>query len=169
MAMGWLLALRLLTADQDKKADRPEFVIIKIQTTLLRERPSYSGTSIHTAKQGEQFKFLDWDGAWVKVIVPPDRVAYVHKSAVIDNKNFEAMPKDQQASIKGFAPGQGGDVAMGTKGFNPQMEAEHKNKNNLYKAYEKLDRIEKTPTYLSDLSQLDRRLAEFAKEGNLKP
>ena len=157
MSMAWML---LFSSVQDKD-ERPETVVIQIIETTVRDKPSYNGAKICVAKQGEELKFIGWEGAWVKVMVDPNRVGYVNRSTVIDKKKY--VPPAAEGS-----EGSSGGVALATKGFSPQMEKEHKEKNNLQAAYAKLDRMEATPAYLRDSDKLDARLAKFAKEGNLK-
>jgi uncharacterized protein YgiM (DUF1202 family) len=160
--MGWVLALlTALAADQDKKEEKPEFVVIHIEKTLLRERPSYSSKGVQEAKLGDTFKFVAWEGPWVKLIAEGEKVLYVHRTAVTDKKKYVAP-------VGTGKDGDSGDIAMATKGFSPQMEKEHKEKKNLHEAYAKLDRIEQRPAYLKDPKALDERLARFAQEGNLK-
>jgi hypothetical protein len=153
------MALMLILALQDKQ-ERPEAVVVQMESTALRDKPNFAAPRIANAKYGDHFKFLAWEGEWVKVVGPAERVGYLHKNAIVDKKKWVPPQPGKE--------GDTGGVAMATKGFTPEMEAEHKNNNNLHKAYEKLDRIERTPAYLRDLDIVDARLSKFAKEGNLK-
>jgi hypothetical protein len=147
---------------QDKQEERPEFVCVSVSTVTLREKPNYNSPAIGVAKNGDRLKFIEWQGNWVRVMMPEgNRVAYVSKSAVCDQKKYTPPPPEG-------SEGASGDIALATKGFTPQMEKERKEKLNLHAAYAKLDRVEARPAYLKNPAMLDQRLATFAREGNLK-
>jgi hypothetical protein len=161
MAIAWLVAASLAPWAQEKQ-ERPQTVVIHMSKALLRSKPApIPETLIRLAMEGEEFKFVDWQGNWAKIELPSGEIAYVSRVSVQDKKTWKPP------AAQGSAPDKG-DVAMATKGFSPEMEAEHRKKNNLHQAYAKLDRIEKTPAFLADPMEVERRQEAFAREGKLR-
>jgi hypothetical protein len=155
MATLWAAAVLL--------QEPPPTVKINIESTWARSRPSYNASRLQKLNNGEQYRLLGSEaGGWVRIELSAGKEGFIHSTATIEPVKWR--PPDPEQGERTQA-----EIGATTKGFNPKMEREHREKHNLHRAYETLDRIEKMPQYRQDAERFDARIESFSKEGNLKP
>jgi hypothetical protein len=128
---------------------------IHVREAVVRSTPNYMGGASGKVFYGDKVTVLSEDGNWVKIASPS---GYLPKS-VVTKKSVPKNP-DQKYAGGSFKHD---EVALAGKGFNPQVEAEHKKGNtSLASAYLQVDRIEGF-----DVS--DAELKAFQTAGELNP
>jgi uncharacterized protein YgiM (DUF1202 family) len=157
--MSWVLALAALSLSQE--GESPKAIRINTKTALVKQGPSFSTKLIQTAKHGDEFVVLGREGVWFKVQLDGDAVGYIHKSATIEKSKYKPPMGEEGTGDKG--------LAMGAKGWNPEVEKAYIQKNNMGEAFKLLDEsVIGLPAYKHDRAALDARLERFRREGNLK-
>ncbi len=116
------LAILLLAAGTAWAAN-PTEMSVTVRTGQLRATPSQLGKLVGAAPYGERVKVLVVQGDWMQVQAAAG-TGWLHKSALSEKKiEMKAGASNVDATASGK------EVALATKGFNSDVEAEFKTKN----------------------------------------
>ncbi len=127
---------------------------VQVQTTQVRETPSYLGRVLAHLQYADQVEVVRQQGAWTQVQAS-GQTGWVNASALTGKKiELKAGADDVRRTASGE------EIALAGKGFNSQVEADFKQKNQDID-FTWIDRME---TYLVD----DAEIATFLHEGGLK-
>jgi SH3-like domain-containing protein len=100
-----------------------ETVVVKIQTTNLRNEPKFYSQTIASLTAGSSLEKLSSQDGWFKVRTAAGVVGWIHSSAV-ETKKFNLLAVDKSMKTQASA----GEVALAAKGFNKQVEENYKAK-----------------------------------------
>jgi|Deesub1362B_J571_1020462.scaffolds.fasta_scaffold00042_97 SH3-like domain-containing protein len=131
-----------------------ETLLIKVQTTSLRQRPEFYAPILATLNYGDKVEKLTEEGGWVKVRTGDGLIGWLHSSAV-ETKKIRLLAMNQ--TLKTEATSQ--EVALASKGFTKDLEKafRQKNKGLNYAQMEKMLRIKVSRS----------ELKRFLREGKL--
>jgi hypothetical protein len=148
-AAGTVLALVLLAAAAD-------IVVVKIQSTAIRQAPKFFAPIVATVKAGDQLTKVSEANGWIQVKTMAGASGWLHSGAVEKPKvgllaSSSAMKTQASSS----------EVALAGKGFNKQVEDSYKAKHAElnFAAVDKLLLVKATPAQVED----------FLKRGKLNP
>jgi SH3-like domain-containing protein len=145
MLGAWLLLATAASA---------EWMSVQVQSTQVREMPSYLGRVLATANYTERVEVLQRQRGWAQVRVG-GRIGWVNESA---------LTKKQLRLVSGAADversASGEEIALAGKGFNSQVEADFKAKNSAVD-FTWIDRMEK-------FTVSEQEIGDFLREGGLK-
>lgn len=146
----WFLAVSLvLTASASA-----EWMSVQVQTTQLRESPSYLGRVLATVSYTDRIEVLERQRGW----------AQVRASGTLGWVNESALTKKQLRLVSGAADversASGEEIALAGKGFNSQVEADFKAKNREVD-FTWIDRME-------TFKVSEQEIGSFMREGGLK-
>jgi len=131
-----------------------ESVIVKIQTTNVRQEPKFYAVSLATVQAGGSLEKLAEKEGWIQVRTADGVTGWIHSSAV-ETKKFTLTGIDGNMKTEASAS----EVALASKGFNKSVEenykARHAEAN--YAAVDLMERFKVTPA----------AVAEFLKKGRL--
>jgi len=134
-----------------------ETLIVKVQSTNLRQEPKFFSPSIATLKAGETAEKIAEQGGWFKVKTAKGLVGWLHSSAVQARK-FNLLAMDKPLETKATAD----EVALASKGFNKQVEEKYRARNTQisFEWVEKMLKIGFTPEQIRRFLE-EGKLAEF--------
>ncbi len=127
---------------------------VQIQTSPLRATPSPLGKVVTTLKYADQVEIIGKQTGWLQVKASGGQTGWVNESALTKKKivlSSGAQDVSRTAS--------GEELALAGKGFNSQVEADFKAKNQNID-FTWIDRMEK-------IVVTDQEVAGFLKEGGL--
>jgi uncharacterized protein YgiM (DUF1202 family) len=101
-----------------------ENLIVKVQTTSVREEPKFYSPVLATLKAGESVTQISAQAGWFKVRTSGGVEGWIHSSAV-RTKSFTLAAMDETLRTQATAE----EVALAGKGFNKQVEEEYKSRN----------------------------------------
>jgi SH3-like domain-containing protein len=100
-----------------------QILVVKVQTTQLRNAPQFFGPALASLKVGDKLEKLGEANGWVQVRTAAGTVGWIHSSAVGESSTTLAstgQPVRTQASAN--------EVALAGRGFNQQVEDSYKAK-----------------------------------------
>ena len=145
MLAAWLIMMATASA---------EWMSVQVQSTQVRETPSYLGRVLAVANYTDRVEVLQRQRGWAQVRVS-GRMGWVNESA---------LTKKQLRLVSGAADvertASGEEIALAGKGFNSQVEADFKAKNHQVD-FTWIDRMEK-------FRVSEQEIGDFLREGGLK-
>jgi uncharacterized protein YgiM (DUF1202 family) len=134
-----------------------ETLIVKVQTTYVRQEPKFYSPPVATLSAGESVTQISAQAGWYKVKTSKGIEGWIHSQAVQTGK-FTVTAMD--TSLKTTATAD--EVALAGKGFNKQVEDEYKSRNKELNFIE-VDRMLKIKVSPDELRRflMDGKLAEF--------
>lgn len=112
---GLLIVLLALAADT--------VVVVKIQTTAIRQNPQFFAPALVTLKAGDKLTKISEANGWIQVKTQTGLVGWIHSSAVeVPKLNLLASNDPMKTQAKAS------EVALAGKGFNKQVEDSYKSK-----------------------------------------
>jgi SH3-like domain-containing protein len=100
-----------------------ETLIVKVQSTSLRQDPKFYSPVLLALKAGEKVEKVSSQAGWVQVRTSGGVVGWVHSSAV-DVQKFSLLAMDKSMKTQASAS----EVALAGKGFNKQVEESYRAK-----------------------------------------
>ena len=100
-----------------------ETVIVKIQSTNLRQEPKFYSVSLAVLRAGENLTKVTQQGDWIQVRTSAGATGWIHSSAV-ETKKFNLLAMDKGLKTQASAS----EVALASKGFNKQVEQSYRSK-----------------------------------------
>jgi len=98
-------------------------VVVKIQTTAIRQNPQFFAPALLTLKTGDKLTKVGESNGWIQVKTPSGIVGWIHSSAVeVPKLNLLAANDPMKTQAKAS------EVALAGKGFNQQVEDSYKTK-----------------------------------------
>lgn len=151
----WIIAASVWLAAVGAWA-KPAFLSVAVETAPIRETPAVFGKVVATARYGDRVEVLAKQSGWSQVRLPDGLTGWLHESAMVRKKiELSAGAKDVSRTASGE------ELAMAGKGFNSQVEADFKAKNQNID-FTWIDRME---TY----GVGPDTIIGFLKEGGLQP
>lgn len=127
---------------------------VQVQTTQVRATPSYLGAVVATVKYADRVDVTAKQGGWSQVQIQ-GKTGWVNDSALTPKK---IELKADAGDVRRTASGE--EMALAGKGFNSQVEADFKSKNQEID-FTWIDRMETYAVSENDIQQ-------FLKEGGLQ-
>ena len=131
-----------------------ETLMVKVQTTHLREEPKFYASTVAVLNAGEVVEKISAASGWYQVRTAKGTVGWLHSSAVQTGK-FDLAAMDRPLTTKATAD----EIALAGKGFNEQIEESYRAKHSEAN-FAAVDRMLKI-----QVSQ--NELLKFLKEGGL--
>lgn len=100
-----------------------ETLIVKVQSTSLRQDPKFYSPVLLALKVGEKVEKVSSQAGWIQVRTSGGVVGWVHSSAV-DVQKFSLLAMDKTMKTQASAS----EVALAGKGFNKQVEESYRAK-----------------------------------------
>jgi len=99
-----------------------QILVVKVQTTQLRNSPQFFGPTLVTLKAGDRLEKLAEANGWIQVRTAGGAVGWIHSSAVAEGSAAVSPtgPVKTQATAN--------EVALAGRGFNKQVEDSYKAK-----------------------------------------
>jgi uncharacterized protein YgiM (DUF1202 family) len=131
-----------------------ETMVVKVQTTNLKNEPKFFADTIAVLKIGESVETIGLQNGWFNVKTSSGQVGWLHSSALVEKKSGLSV---LTTSVSAQTTGE--EVALAAKGFNKQVEDKYKadNPNIDFTWVDKMLKI-KVST---------KEIAEFLKKGKL--
>jgi SH3-like domain-containing protein len=129
---------------------------IQVQSVPLRATPSFLGRAVATAAYADRVEVLADQNGWMQVRTPQGTTGWVHESAL---SRKELVLKAGADDVSRTASGE--ELALAGKGFNSQVEADFKSRNQ-----------DVDFTWIDRMGQMvikDTEMLSFLKEGGLQP
>lgn len=116
-----------------------ETLIVTRKTTRLRAQKRLFAPPIADLREGDRLQQQGRDGAWAQVAFQ-DKVGWVHEGDVSANKEVRLSGEGVRETYSAS------EAAAARKGFNPQVERQHRQgKPQLEAAFRLVDQIDQTP------------------------
>lgn len=131
-----------------------ETLIVKVQTTSLRQTPKFYAPVVAALQAGERVEKIGSQEGWIQVRTSGGVVGWIHSSAV-EVQKFNLMAMDKSMKTQASAS----EVALAGKGFNKQVEESYKAKHGEV-SFVWVDKMLKIKIPAS-------QVAEFMKKGRL--
>ena len=129
---------------------------VQVRTVQIRATPSFLGRVVAPMSYGDRVQVLETKNAWMNVTGPGGQSGWVHGSALTKRKIvLAAGSQDVQTGASGD------ELALASKGFNSDVEADFKSKNKKID-FTWVNRMEK-------FKVSPEQLLDFLKEGGVKP
>jgi len=151
----YLAVMCLLLAGFMPASAKPTELSIQIQTGQVRETPSFLGKIVTTVQYGDRVELVVKQGVWSQIKTADGKVGWMHESALTRDK---IVLKAGAADVSRTASGE--ELALAGKGFNSQVEADFKEKNQNID-FTWIDRMEGFTVKENDM-------VKFLKEGGLQ-
>ncbi len=132
-----------------------ERLSVQVQTGQVRETPSFMGRVVTVVNYADRVNVIDRQGPWRK-ITTHGGTGWIHESALSRTRIQLTAGADD---VSRTATGE--EIALAGKGFNSQVEAEFKDKNQTID-FTWIDRME-------TFKATDAAIVRFVTEGGLKP
>jgi uncharacterized protein YgiM (DUF1202 family) len=129
---------------------------VQVKNGQIRGAPSFLGQVVAPLNYGDRVQVLETKNEWMKVTGPAGQSGWVHSSALTKKKIVMASgSQDVQTGASGD------ELALASKGFNSDVEADFKskNKNVDFTWVDKMEKFKVQP----------REMQSFLKEGGVKP
>jgi uncharacterized protein YgiM (DUF1202 family) len=136
-------------------AATPAAMSVQVRNGQLRATPSFLGQVVAPLAYGDQVQIVQQEGPWMKVTAPGMKSGWIHSSALTKKK---IVMQAGAADVEKAASGE--ELALASKGFNSDVEAEFKAQNKDID-FAWVDRMEK---YKVDAEEMK----EFLEEGGVK-
>lgn len=162
-----ILLLLASAVAQDKPGDKePPQITVKVKRAIVRRAPTAAAEMVKTVTEGATFVLMGQESGYAKIEYEKGRIGFLHKSAWIDKKDY--VPPPPEGNDQGTRPG--GELALGTKGFNPTVEQAYIKEKNLGAYFKMLDtRVIPKPDWKRHPEEVEHRVRAFVQEGKLKP
>ncbi|MFH0952714.1 MAG: SH3 domain-containing protein [Verrucomicrobiota bacterium] len=132
---------------------------VQVRNGQLRATPSFLGPLVAPLNYGDQVEVLETQAPWTKVREPGGKTGWVHSSALTPKRI--AMTAGGGDVKTGAA---GDELALATKGFNSDVEAEFK-KENQDADFTWVDRMEKYKVTPQEMTAFLKEGGVYAPEG----
>jgi len=100
-----------------------DILVVKVQTTKLRNGPRYFAQAFLTLSAGAKLEKVSESEGWIQVKTASGLVGWIHSSAIeIPKFNLLAMNKDMKTQASAS------EVVLAGKGFNKQVEDSYRAK-----------------------------------------
>lgn len=133
-----------------------ESMSVQIRTAQLRSEASFLGKLVGSLEYGARVDIAAKQGDWRQVTAPGGLTGWIHQSALTPKKIvMKAGSQDVQKSASGE------ELALAGKGFNSDVEADFKAKNQEID-FTWIDRMEKIRVTAQEMSS-------FLSEGGVRP
>ncbi|HMP73807.1 MAG TPA: SH3 domain-containing protein [Kiritimatiellia bacterium] len=129
---------------------------VQVEETAVRSRPSFMGAPVVTVRYGDRLAVQSQQQAWVQVRTPGGETGWVHESALTTRRVVLAA---QTEDVRVGATTR--EVALAGKGFNSEVEADFKARNEEI-SFVWIDRMEA-------IRMTEREIKEFLIEGGIQP
>ena len=136
------LSLGLIAITAAILADGPVAMSVQVKSGQLRATPSFLGSLVAPLNYGDRLQVLEQQGEWSKATTPGGQTGWVHRSALTKKKIvMKAGDQDAQTAASGD------ELALAGKGFNSDVEADFKAKNQQidFTWVDKMEKIKVTP------------------------
>jgi uncharacterized protein YgiM (DUF1202 family) len=129
---------------------------VQVKNGQIRATPSFLGKVVAPLSYGDKVQVLETKNEWMNVTGPGGQSGWVHSSALTKKKIVMASgSQDVQTGASGD------ELALASKGFNSDVEADFKSKNQNVD-FTWVDRMEKYKVTPEEMQA-------FLKEGHVKP
>lgn len=137
-------------------AATPSAMSVQVRNGQLRATPSFLGQVVAPLAYGDAVQVLQQQGEWMKVSGPGMKTGWIHSSALTKKK---IVMQAGAADVEKSASGQ--ELALASKGFNSDVEAEFKaqNKDIDFTWVDRMEKYKVTPA----------EMKTFLQEGGVKP
>lgn len=134
-----------------------ETLIVKVQSTYVRQEPKFYSPPVATLRAGESVTQISSQAGWFKVKTSKGIEGWIHSQAVQTGK-FTVAAMDKSLKTSATAD----EVALAGKGFNKQVEDEYKSRNKGMN-FDEVERMLKIKVAPDELRRflMAGRLAEF--------
>ena len=134
-----------------------ETLIVKVQSTYVRQEPKFYSPPVATLRAGESVTQISSQAGWFKVKTSKGIEGWIHSQAVQTGK-FTVAAMDKSLKTSATAD----EVALAGKGFNKQVEDEYKSRNKGMN-FDEVERMLKIKVATDELRRflMAGRLAEF--------
>jgi uncharacterized protein YgiM (DUF1202 family) len=132
---------------------------VQVRNGQLRATPSFLGQVVAPVLYGDQVQVVSQQGEWMQVTAPGGQSGWIHKSA-LTQQHIELKAGEQ--NVETGASGE--ELALATKGFNSDVEAEFK-KSNKDVDFTWVDRMEKYKVTPAETTTFLREGAVHPAEG----
>lgn len=129
---------------------------VQVKNGQIRATPSFLGKVVAPLNYGDTVQILETKNEWMNVTGPGGKSGWVHSSALTKKKIVMASgSQDVQTGASGD------ELALASKGFNSDVEADFKskNKNIDFTWVNRMEKYKVTP----------EEMQAFLKEGGVKP
>lgn len=129
---------------------------VQVKSGQIRSTPSFLGPVVAPLNYGDQVQVLETQNQWLKITSPGGQTGWVHGSALTKKKIvMNAGSQDVQTGASGD------ELALASKGFNSDVEADFKakNKNIDFRWVDKMEKIKVSA----------EEMRTFLAEGGVKP
>lgn len=165
--------LILVALVQDAELPEPPFEAkVTTKRALVRKEPKALSEVAAEWKWKDEVLVQEASGDWRKArrIEKRDEQGkavlgaggWLHRSCLMEAELFKAKEE-----AMGGDPARGAESNAYAKGWDPKTEAEYKATHGMQADFERVDWLEKTPSYRRDSRGLEEKLRRFMKEGNL--
>ena len=129
---------------------------VQVKNGQIRATPSFLGKVVAPLSYGDKVQILETKNEWMNVTGPGGQSGWVHSSALTKKKIvMTSGSEDVQTGASGD------ELALASKGFNSDVEADFKSKNQNVD-FTWVNRMEKYKVSPEEMQ-------EFLKEGQVKP
>lgn len=119
-----VVILACLVAASAAWAATPGAMSVQVRNGQLRATPSFLGQVVAPLAYGDQVQVVQAQGEWMKVTGPGMKTGWIHSSALTKKRIvMQAGAEDVEKSASGE------ELALASKGFNSDVEAEFKAQN----------------------------------------
>ncbi len=134
----------------------PVTMSVQVKTGQVVATPSFLGKVVTRVNYGDRIQVLEQQGDWSKVTVAGGQSGWIHTSAL--SKKKIAMKAGGQDARTGAS---GDELALAGKGFNSDVEADFKAKNQNvdFTWVDKMEKIKVPP----------ESMQQFLKDGGIQP
>ena len=152
----WLTAGLVAVAVSVFAAAGPATMSVQVKNGQIRGTPSFLGQVVAPLNYGDKVQVLETRNEWSKVTGPGGQTGWIHGSALTKKKIvMNAGAQDVQTGASGD------ELALASKGFNSDVEADFKAKNKTID-FVWVDKMEK-------MKVSSEQMREFLREGGVKP
>lgn len=134
----------------------PATMSVQVKNGQIRSTPSFLGQIVAPLDYGDKVQVLETRNEWSKVTGPGGQTGWVHGSALTKKRIvMSAGSQDVQTEASGD------ELALASKGFNSDVEADFKskNKNVDFRWVDKMEKFKVQP----------QEMQSFLEEGGVKP
>ena len=129
---------------------------VQVKNGQIRATPSFLGKVVAPLSYGDRVQVVETRNDWMNVTGPGGQSGWVHSSALTKKKIvMSSGSQDVQTGASGD------ELALASKGFNSDVEADFKSKNQNVD-FTWVDRMEKYKVSPQEMK-------EFLKDGDVKP
>jgi hypothetical protein len=151
---GWL-GIGLVALAATALAEGP-LTSVQVKTGQIRATPSFLGKLVGTANYGDRLQVIEQQGDWSRVAAPGGQAGWMHSSALTKKKIV--MKAGDQNTVAGAS---GEELTLAGKGFNSDVEASFKAKNQAidFTWVDRMERIKVAP----------ETMQRFLADGGVQP